>query len=129
MITYMNSKQEIQPSKLDTLKWFVVIALIGGGIFANSYFSGQSVALRLSGWLILCCVAGVIAFQTNLGRKIWVFLQDSRMELRKVVWPTRQETIQTTLLVMAMVVVTAIFLWGVDSFLLWVVGFLTGQRG
>lgn len=121
-------KVENQP-KFDIFKWLIVGILIAGGIAANSYFGSQSAALRLAGWLILVCIAIVVAFQTKQGRQIWSFIQDARMELRKVVWPTRQEVIQTTLLVIAMVVITALFLWAVDSFLLWGIGFLTGQRG
>lgn len=126
---YMNSKVENQPSKLDTLKWLVAGILTVAGIFGNNYFSAQPIALRLAGWLILGCVIVLIVFQTAIGRRIWAFAQDARMELRKVVWPTRQETIQTTLLVIAMVAVTALLLWAIDSFLLWLVGYLTGQRG
>ena len=51
------------------------------------------------------------------------------VELRKVVWPTRQETIQTTLIVVAMVVVAALILWGLDKVFFWLVAWLTGQRG
>lgn len=129
MITYMNSKLEVQSSKFDMLKWLVVLALLIGGVIASSHFSTQPVALRVAGWLVLSCITALIAFQTTQGRRVWAFAQDARMELRKVVWPTRQETIQTTLLVIAMVVVTGLFLWGIDSLLLWAVGFLTGQRG
>lgn len=116
-------------SKFDVFKWLVVGVILAGGIFANSYYGAQPASLRLTGWLILACVALVIAAQTQQGRKIWSFAQDARMELRKVVWPTRQETIQTTLLVVATVVITSLLLWGIDSLLLWAVGFLTGQRG
>ena len=61
------------------------------------------------------------------GQKVWVFAKQSRMELRKVVWPTRQETIQTTMIVVAMVVVMALVLWGVDSILTWAITWLTGS--
>lgn len=125
----MNSKIDNQPSKLDTLKWLVAAILVAAGIVANNYFSAQPAALRLAGWVVLSCVIVLIAFQTAVGQRIWAFAQDARMEMRKVVWPTRQETIQTTLLVIAMVSVTALLLWGVDSLLLWAVGYLTGQRG
>ncbi len=126
---FMNSKVENQSPKLDTLKWLIAGALTIAGIFGNNYFSAQPMALRLAGWLILGCAIVLIVFQTTLGRRIWAFTLDARMELRKVVWPTRQETIQTTLLVMAMVAITALFLWAIDSLLLWLVGYLTGQRG
>ena len=58
-----------------------------------------------------------------------LFAKESKIELRKVVWPTSQETIQQTIIVVAVVVLTALFLWGIDSILLWGVRFFTGQRG
>lgn len=125
----MNVKVESQPPKLDVYKWLAIVALLAGGIFANSYFNSQPISLRLVGWLVLGCLVAVIAFQTQRGRQIWSFALDARMELRKVVWPTRQETIQTTLLVIAMVAITSLFLWAIDSLLLWLIGFFTGHRG
>lgn len=124
----ISAKVENQP-KFDVLKWLMVGILIASGVVANSYFAGQPVTLKIAGWIILTCLAVVIGFQTQVGRQIWNFFQESRMELRKVTWPTRQETIQTTLLVIVMVVVTSLLLWAIDSMLLWAVGFLTGQRG
>lgn len=125
----MNAKIEDQNSKIDFLKWLVVVILLISGIALNSHFANQSTALRLIGLLILGVITALIAIQTTQGRQFWGFAQDARIELRKVVWPTRQETVQTTLIVIMMVVITGLFLWGIDSVLLWLVGLLTGQRG
>lgn len=116
-------------SKLDVLKWLVVAVLLIGGIVANDHFASQLLVFRLVGWVVLLLVAALIAFQTAKGRWFWKFLQEARTELRKVIWPNRQETMQTTLVVVVMVGITAVFLWGIDSLFLWLVGFLTGQRG
>lgn len=94
-------------------------------IYANSYFSHQAIAIRLIGWIIGALVLVSLFFYTTLGRRFWAFAQASRAELRKVVWPTREETVRTTLIVMAMVVVAGLFLWGIDTLLLWAVAFLT----
>lgn len=94
-------------------------------IYANNYFSHQAIAIRLIGWIIDALVLVSLFFYTTLGRRFWVFVQASRAELRKVVWPTREETVRTTLIVMAMVVVAGLFLWGIDTLLLWAVAFLT----
>jgi preprotein translocase SecE subunit len=59
----------------------------------------------------------------------WRFLKEIRNELSKIVWPSRQETLQITLIVMFMVLITGLFLWGVDSMVLWLIGELTGTRG
>lgn len=125
----MNTKTEEQPIRLNAIKWVVIIALIVAGIIANGYLATQPAALRLAGWVVLLVVALLIAYQTVQGQQVWFFLQEARTELRKVVWPTRPEIIQTTLIVIAVVAVMALFLWGVDSTLLWLVGLLTGQRG
>lgn len=115
--------------RYDWLKWFIVIALIITGIIVNYYYNSQPWPLRLLGWLVLLGIVIAIATQTQLGKQTLSFMRESRMELRKVYWPTRQETIQTTLFVVAMVVVLALILWGVDSILMLVIGWLTGQRG
>jgi preprotein translocase subunit SecE len=76
---------------------------------------------------LLACILLALALTTRLGKRFWRFAKETRGELRKVTWPTRQETIQTTLIVAALVVLVALILWGVDTFLLWIVGHLTGQ--
>lgn len=126
----MNSKTEIPGNtSLDWLKWSFVLFLIIAGLIANYYYNTQPWPLRLLGWLLLLVIASVVALQTKQGKQALEFARESRMELRKVFWPTRQETIQTTLVVAAMVIVLALILWGVDSLLMWLIGWLTGQRG
>jgi preprotein translocase subunit SecE len=126
----VNTKTENQSTaRFNSFKWAVILVLVAAGIVANSYFVNQPVALRLVGWVVLLAIAAFIAFQTSQGQQVWAFLQEARIEMRKVIWPTRQETVQTTLVVIAMVGIASLFLWGVDSLLLWLVGLLTGQRG
>jgi preprotein translocase subunit SecE len=81
------------------------------------------------GLLVVSGGAAAIALQTAPGRALWEFIADARMEVRKVVWPTRQETIQTTLIVMAMVVVVGLVLWLFDTILMGILRLLTGQGG
>lgn len=116
-------------TKLDWLKWLVVAVLIVGGLVANYYYSQQPWPLRLLAWLFLLGVAAGIAALTRQGKQVINFARESRMELRKVVWPTRQETIQTTLVIGAVVIILALVLWFIDGILVWAVGWLTGQRG
>jgi preprotein translocase subunit SecE len=85
--------------------------------------------IRTLGWLAIVAVAGYVASKTNKGKWVLEFFRDSRMELRKVVWPTREETMQTTLVVAVMVIILALVLWGMDGVLVWLIGWLTGQRG
>ena len=117
-----------QDPRFNVLKWGVVVLLVVGGIVANTYFSDIAWALRTAIGIVLFIVALLIVLQTVTGRQFWAFAKASRIELRKVVWPTRQETIQTTLVVVAMVVFAALVLWGLDTLFFWLVGWLTGQR-
>ena len=121
-------KTNASEGKLDGLKWLIAITLVLAGLVANYYYSEISMPLRVVGWLVVFGLAAFIAAQTEKGRWALGFVSDSRMELRKVTWPTRQETTQTTLVVAVMVVILALVLWGMDSFLVWLVGWLTGQH-
>ena len=116
-------------STLDWLKWLIAVFLLVAGIVANYYYSAQPWPLRLLGWLFLLAIVTAIVLQTYQGKQALNFARESRMELRKVVWPTYQETVQTTLFVAAMVLVLGLILWGVDGILMWLIGWLTGQRG
>ncbi len=126
----MNPITQTEPtSKIDLLKWLVIAGLIAAGIWANFHFSAIAWPLRLIGWILLVCVLIAITLQTLKGQMAWSFAKAARHELRKVVWPTRQETVQMTMLVVALVIVMAMFMWGIDSVLLWAVGILTKQGG
>jgi preprotein translocase subunit SecE len=116
-------------TKLNWLKWSLVAVLIVAGLAANYYYNQLQWPLRLLAWLFLLALSAGVVSQTTQGKQLVEFARDSRMELRKVVWPTRQETIQITLLIAGVVVLLALILWGVDGILLRVVGWLTGQRG
>ncbi len=113
----------------DLLKWVVTIVLIAVGMVGFYYFSDQSLLARVIGLLALSGVAIFLASTTAKGQQSLVFLREAHTEVRKVVWPTRQETIQTTAIVLAMVLLVAIFIWMLDSILFWIVGWLTGRGG
>jgi len=113
----------------DQVKWLTAAVLLAGAVVAFYYFGDQSLLLRVIGLLVVGGVATAVAFQTEKGRETWEFMRESRTELRKVVWPTRKETLQTTLIVMAVVALTAIILWFLDGLLAWIVRLLLGQGG
>lgn len=114
---------------MDTAKLAVAAFLLVAGIVAFYYFEGFSVLLRVVGLLAISAVAAVVALQTERGRALWQFASDARMEVRKVVWPSRQETLQTTLVVVVMVLIVGILLWLFDLVLMTILRFLTGQAG
>ena len=113
----------------DRIKLVLAVLVLAGAIGAFYYFGDQSTLLRVSGLLVAAAAATAIAYQTADGRRVWAFFGDSRTEIRKVVWPTSKETNQTTLLVIAMVIVVAILLWLLDMLLLWLVRLLTVSGG
>lgn len=127
----MSTNTEQQAATLDTIKLLMSLVLVIAGIFGFYYFAsvnGESVSLlyRVLGLLAVVGVAIGISATTAKGKSLIGFMKDSRTEVRKIVWPTRAETMQTTLMVMLIVFILAIFLWLVDMFLGWGIKLLLG---
>jgi preprotein translocase subunit SecE len=125
----MKSLMTEDAPKLGLLKWTIIALLFIAGIIANSYLAHIATGIRAIGWIVLVGICAAIASMTEQGRALIAFAQDARIEMRKVVWPTRQETIQTTFVVLALVILMAIILWLIDTPLMWAIGWMTGQRG
>jgi preprotein translocase subunit SecE len=121
----MNAKLESNSSRWDVLKWCGIVIILIAGLWANYHYVQIDWAIRLAGWILLACIIVAVALQTAAGKQVWRFAKEARIELRKVVWPTRQETVQTTMVVVGMVILMALILWGIDSLLLWLVSLLT----
>jgi preprotein translocase subunit SecE len=121
----MNAKAETA-SRLDQLKWLVVIAVVAVGVVGNSYYAGESVLYRVLALLALAGVAGGLALTTAKGNAFREMVKEARVELRKVVWPTRQETGQTTAIVVVVVLIVALILWALDSLFAWIIASLIG---
>ncbi len=113
-------------STIDWLKWIVVFALVGSGVFGNWYYQDQSLLYRVLGLLVLAIFALLMVVQTQKGRAAWELLKDARSEIRRVVWPTRQETLQTTMIVLVLILVFSLILWLLDSGLSWFVSSVIG---
>ena len=122
----VRSINQPQPTRFDTAKWTLIGVILIAGIVANTYFDQVAWALRTAAGILLIILMVLVALQTTAGRLAWSFAKSARNELKKVVWPTRQETIQTTLVVVVMVVIAALILWGLDKLFFWLVGWLTG---
>ena len=125
----MNAKAEVQSSAMDSVKLGLALLLVAGAIALFYYFDAHSLLLRVVGLLVAFGVAAAIAMQTAVGRRTWEFVADSKMEVRKVVWPSRQETIQTTLVVFVMVLIMGLVLWFFDMGLMAIMRALTGHGG
>ena len=122
----MNTKTQVEGGFPDAIKWALAVAILAAGVVAFYMFPEQSQLYRVIGVLVAAGVSIAIAGQTARGREAFAFMREARNEVRKVVWPTRKETIQTTGLVFVVVIIVAIMLWGLDSFLGWAVGQLLG---
>lgn len=124
-------KQELtnidaQPSgALDTLKWLGVLLLVVGGIVGFYYFSDYALYLRVVGLLIVTGLIGLLALQTVKGQQTLEFFKGARSEVRKVTWPTRQETTQLTIIVLIVVLIAAVCLWVTDFILFRLISLLT----
>ena len=132
MSSKVDQQQATPSSSLDTIKLVIAVLLLLGGIVGFYFFEtwqGEpvSVFFRVLGLLAVVGVAGFIALQTAKGVQLLGFLKDSRNEVRKMVWPTRAETLQTTLMVMVIVTILSIFLWLVDMLLGWGIKTLLGS--
>ncbi|MBV59758.1 MAG: preprotein translocase subunit SecE [Nevskiales bacterium] len=124
----MSSNETTSGSALDNVLILLAVLVLGGAIGAFYYFETQfNVAIRVGGLLLAIGAAVGILMQTQAGRTMWAYVRGSRVELRKVVWPTRRESIQTTLLILVVVLILGAFLYGVDAVLLWGVKALTGR--
>ena len=122
----MSEKTENQSNALDMFKWVVIFALLAGLVTANTMYGEISVLYRAIAAVVVVVIAGFIAASTEKGSTFLSFAKESRTEVRKVVWPTRQEANQTTLIVLAATLIMALILWGLDGIIVRVVGFITG---
>jgi len=116
----MSSKNNLKEIGL----WLGVAIVTIAAFFCTYYFNFSSPvkAIIWLGWFI---AAGLLAFFTAKGQQAFLFAIEAKVELQKVVWPNRQETIQTTTIVMIMVAVTGFILWGIDSGMMWTIAKIT----
>ncbi|MFT5281667.1 MAG: preprotein translocase subunit SecE [Kangiellaceae bacterium] len=122
----MSEKIENTSNPLDMVKWILVAVLLGGLVMAYNTYEDISVLYRALGAVAIVVTAGFIAATTFKGKAFLIFAKDARIEVRKVVWPTRQEVIRMTLVVLAATAVVGVMLYFIDMIIVWVVGLVTG---
>jgi len=132
----MNTQAEPATSVADIVKQVFSVVFVVAGVAAfyyfstdHTYFKEVRLLYRVLGLVVIVLMALGMVLTTDLGRTVWSFVLESKQEVRKVVWPTREETMRTTLLVFAMVFIVGLILWLLDMFLFWGVRILTGQGG
>ncbi|NYT26349.1 preprotein translocase subunit SecE [Alcaligenaceae bacterium] len=122
-----NSNVETVSSNADRLKLALAVLVIVAGIVGYSMLEGHAAVLRVGAFLLSLIVAGLIAWSSEPGKRSLSFGRDSYNEVKRVVWPTRKETVRMTGIVFAFVVVIGAFLWLVDQILQWLIfGILLG---
>lgn len=123
----MSTKVETREFRLDSLKWLLVLLLVAGAAFANSYYANDVALLyRVLALLAVGLVACFVAVNTAKGYSFWSLMKAAQLEVRKVVWPTPKETHQTTLMVIIVVIIMAFILWGLDTLLGWIASLIIG---
>ncbi len=128
----MNVQAEDASKVFDVVKQGLSLVFVVAGVVAFYYFAdvpGFTLLYRVLGLVAIILIAMGLMLTTATGRNIWTFGLEAKQEVRKVVWPTREETIKTTLLVFGMVLLVGIILWLLDMFLFWGIRSLTGQGG
>jgi len=125
----METKVEEQATFVDTVKLALAVLILLAGLVSYYYFANSAVLLRAFG-VVLAVAAGFgVLFTSFQGQLLWKFIQGARVELRKVVWPTREETVQTTLVVLVFALIGGVFFWLLDLVLLFVTSKITSQGG
>jgi len=122
----MESRLEAGPSALDTVKLFLACAILIGGIFAYYFYADVSVLWRAIGVLVAFLAALGVVMTTYHGYVLSQFVQGARIELRKVVWPSREEAMQTTGIVLVFAFIGGVFFWLLDLFLLTIRQYIVG---
>jgi len=125
----MNTQVEASASVFDVVKQVISVVIVVAGVAAFYYFSEVPLLYRVIGLVVVALIVAGTMLTTGVGRSVWGFVLESKQEVRKVVWPTREETFRTTLLVFGMVFLVGLILWLLDMFLFWGVRLLTGQGG
>jgi preprotein translocase subunit SecE len=125
----MDTKVEESPTIVDTAKLALAIGIVIAALFAYYYFGEASQLLRSLGVLVALGLGALVALQSMQGQSLWKFIQAARIELRKVVWPTREETIQTTIAVLVFATIMGGFFFLLDLFLRFVTSKIIGQGG
>jgi preprotein translocase subunit SecE len=125
----MTEQVQENATALDALKLAAGVVILAAGIAGFYLLVDLPIWLR---WIIVLAalvVGALVSLQSYQGKEFWGFVQSSRIELRKVVWPNRQETMQVTLVVFVMIIVLGFFFWGVDTLLALLTKWLTGRGG
>ncbi len=125
----MSANDQTATTATDKAKLALAAGVFLAGVVGFYLLEEQSDLIRVIGMVAVAALSVAIAMTSEPGKNAWAFAQEARQELRRVVWPTRQESIQTTLIVLVMVFIVAVLLWLMDMFFMWGVGALVRPGG
>ena len=111
------NKLEIETNKNDLIKWILASIIFIGSLFAFYYFDQFPIIYRVLGLIGVVILDFAILFNTEKVKRLRVFTYDARVELKKVVWSTKAEVIQTTVIVFVVVIIMSVLLWLLDKLL------------
>ena len=126
MAEIIKLKRDETSKSLNVLRWCLLFVLFSAALVGNYHYPQLVNSLRLLAWILFSIVLFGIFLSTTQGARFYKFAKAARNEMRKVVWPTRQETMQSTIAVVALVSILALVLWMFDSLWLWLVTLITG---
>lgn len=121
----MTTQEQAPASSFDAIKWILSIVALAAAVYANHYLVDGSVLIRAGVIIALVAVGLGIGFTTTKGKAGLAFAKESRIEARKVVWPNRQETVQTTLIIIVAVAIVSLLLYFIDMAIVAIINFLT----
>jgi len=113
---------------VDKIKLVAAFLLVVAGVAGFYYLHNNAAVLRLAAVLAGVLLATVVALTSEPGKRFFIFSKDSVAEAKRVVWPTRKDTLQTTGIVILFTIVMALFLWAVDASLMMIVNKLMGRE-
>lgn len=122
-----SSETKARPAIIDTALLAAAGLVVLASIVAYYYFEDASIVLRVVGILAGFGAGAALLYQSRQGQVIWQFIVGSRVEIRKVIWPNRQETVQTTITVFIFLLILGVFFWSLDFVLLMITRAVTGQ--
>lgn len=125
---FLNNNTQNKKYSFDKIKWFFCLFFLILSFLSDYYLKEYYFWLR---YIVLCLNLSISLFMfffTKKGREVFLFFQESKIEMSKVIWPTRQESLQTTLVVFLVTVIMAIILWGFDSILINIISFIINLR-
>ena len=113
----MSTGLEQKSSSLDMVKWFIVVAILAGAVYFDTtgYLQELGLLYRVIFWVVVAAVALGVVYTTTKGRAFFGLLGEANAERRRVVWPNKQERMQTTVIVMIVITIIAFILFLIDS--------------